>query len=136
MIFKIQPIATKETLPLRHKVLWPDHPMERSKVEGDEAASHYGGYLDGTLICVASLFQVGDGMRLRKFATDPAFQGQGFGTQMLNHLLKEAKTTGVNVFWFDARESALPFYARHGYQPDGERFYNSGVPYFRVSKSL
>lgn len=136
MTFTIKPIAPKDTLPLRHKVLWPDHPMERSKVEGDETASHYGGYFESTLVCVASLFQEGNGMRLRKFATDPAFQGRGFGTQMLDHLLKEAKATGANVFWFDARESALPFYERNGFTPKGKRFFKGNVPYRRISRAL
>lgn len=136
MTFKIHPIATEDTLQLRYKVLWPNHPIERSKVEGDETARHFGGYLDGDLICVASLFNEGDGIRLRKFATGPEFQGQGFGTQMLDHLLKEAKATGANVFWFDARESALPFYERNGFTPKGKRFFKGNVPYRRISRAL
>ena len=136
MTFQIKPIPAQDTLPLRHKVLWPDHPVEHSMVDGDDDARHFGGFLEGKLVCVASLFKDADSVRLRKFATDPAFQGQGLGTQMLAHLLEEAKAEGAITFWFDARESALPFYQRNGYHPEGERFFKSNVPYRRVRRDL
>lgn len=136
MTFTIRSISATDTLPLRHKVLWPDHPVAHSLVEGDSKALHFGGFADDKLVCVASLFQDGDNIRLRKFATDPEFQGKGFGTQMLNHLLEVAKTKSASQFWFDARESALPFYERIGYAAEGERFYKGDVPYRRVTRSL
>ncbi|MFY0596351.1 MAG: GNAT family N-acetyltransferase [Cognatishimia sp.] len=136
MTFSIQSIAPRATLPLRQKVLWPDHPIEQSIVEGDEQASHFGGFIDGDLVCVASLFKEAPGIRLRKFATDPTFQGKGFGTQMLDHLLTEATATGAKTFWFDARESALPFYEGNGYTPEGERFFKGDVPYRRITRAL
>ncbi|CUI71000.1 GNAT family N-acetyltransferase [Cognatishimia activa] len=135
MNLTIKRISDAETLPLRHKVLWPNHPIEQSKVEGDETASHFGGFLDGGLVCVASLFE-DDGIRLRKFATDPDYQGQGFGSEMLAYLLERAKETDATFFWFDARESALPFYERNGFKPEGPRFFKNAVPYRRVRRSL
>lgn len=136
MLLTIKPITAKDTLPLRHQVLWPDQPLENSKVEGDEDALHFGGYLDKKLVCVASLFWEEPGIRLRKFATDPAFQGQGIGTKMLSHLLKEAQATGAETFWFDARESALPFYERNGYSLEGKRFFKGDIPYRRITRAL
>ena len=136
MTFTIRPISAADTLPLRHKVLWPDHPVEHSMVKGDAKALHFGGFQDDKLVCVASLFQDGESMRLRKFATDPEFQSKGFGTQMLEHLVEVAKAKGAQQFWFDARESALPFYERNGYAAEGERFYKGDVPYRRVTRAL
>ncbi|SHG49646.1 GNAT family N-acetyltransferase [Cognatishimia maritima] len=136
MKFEIQSITAQETLPLRQKALWPGHLIEQSMVDGDETALHFGGYLDRKLVCVASLFHEPPGIRLRKFATDPAFQGQGFGSQMLRQLLHEAQATGAKTFWFDARESALPFYQRNGYTPDGERFFKADIPYRRIVRAL
>jgi len=42
----------------------------------------------------------------------------------------------IRYFWCDARESAIGFYRRFGLQADGERFYKSEVPYFKMSKSV
>ncbi len=92
--------------------------------------------MDANLICVASLFQDGSSMRLRKFATDPEYQGQGIGTQMLTHLLDHAIAVDASVFWFDARESALPFYERNGFTAEGPRFFKYEVPYRRVRRVL
>jgi len=136
MLFSIKPITAEATLPLRHQVLWPDHPMEHSKVEGDGNALHFGGFVGANLICVASLFQDGSSIRLRKFATDPGYQGRGYGTLMLQHLLQIAKATDAQIFWFDARETALPFYERNGYTPEGERFFKGDVPYRRITRNL
>ena len=136
MSFTIKPISADDTLPLRQRVLWPDYPVEYSMVEGDASALHSGGFLKGELICVASLYQDGSKIRLRKFATDTAFQGRGYGSEMLTYLLGVAKAAGAEILWFDARESALRFYERHGCHPEGERFFKSEIPYRRVAKFL
>ena len=136
MSILIQAISAKDTLPLRHKILWPDYPIESSIVDGDETALHFGGFLDENLICVASLFRDGSAVRLRKFATDVNVQGQGFGSAMLQHHLEIALKSGAKVFWFDAREAALPFYERYGFTKEGGHFFKGDIPYFRMSQRL
>lgn len=132
----IRTIPTEETLPLRQAVLWPDHPLSASRVEGDDDALHFGGFVKDQLVCTASLFADGDKVRLRKFATLQNYQGCGHGTAMIQHLLEVARAQGAELFWFDARESALPFYARFGFEPSGARFFKRDVPYRRMSKRL
>ena len=132
----IRTITTEETLPLRQAVLWPDHPLSASRVEGDDAAFHFGGFVGDELVCTASLFPDGDQIRLRKFATHPDHQGKVHGTAMVQHLLAEARTQGAQQFWFDARESALPFYARLGFAASGDRFFKRDIPYLRMSMCL
>lgn len=136
MSIVIKAISAVDTLPLRHKILWPGYPVEHSMLDGDETAMHFGGFLEEKLICVASLFCDGEAVRLRKFATDAKFQGLGFGSLMLQHLLKVALDLGVEVFWFDARETAVPFYKGLGFSIDGNRFFKGDIPYFRMSQSL
>ena len=132
----IRTIPAEQTLRLRQTVLWPDQPLDASRVDGDDTALHFGGFVGDHLICTASLFPDGDQIRLRKFATHPDHQGKGHGTAMIRHLLAEARTKGAQRFWFDARESAQPFYARLGFEPSGDRFFKRDVPYRRMSKRL
>lgn len=129
-------ISAADTLPVRQMALWPDHPMSASQVDGDDDALHFGGFVADQLICVASLFPEGDSIRLRKFATHPEFQGQGAGSLMVRHLLAEATARGHTLFWFDARETALPFYVRFGFETKGARFFKRDLPYFRMVKRL
>lgn len=85
---KIQTVPLQDCLMLRHKVLWPNKPLEASRVSGDESAAHYGIRKDEQLICCLSVFKRTDGLyQIRKFATDHAFQGQGYGSSLLTSVL-------------------------------------------------
>ncbi|WP_283131891.1 GNAT family N-acetyltransferase [Enterovibrio norvegicus] len=142
---EIKPISWQEALPLRHQVLWPNEPPAFSKVEGDEDALHYGAFLDGEIVCVASIHFSSEftdahnktkNARLRKFATSQAHQGQGIGSLMLKRILTDLKQEGASIFWCDARETAMGLYERFGMHAEGERFYKGDIPYFRMSKNV
>lgn len=135
-LISIEQISWQQTIGLRHAVLWPAKPPEFCHVEDDETGTHFGVFYDARLICVASLFRTQDSIRLRKFATDQDYQGKGVGSELLTHMLSYAKLEGATLFWCDARESAIPFYNRFGFEPEGERFYKGVVPYFKLSVSL
>ncbi|CUH75747.1 putative acetyltransferase [Tritonibacter multivorans] len=132
----IRAITAEQTLPLRQAVLWPDHPLSANRLEGDDSALHFGGFAGDRLVCTASLFSDKDQIRLRKFATLRDEQGQGRGTAMIHHLLAVARAQQAQVFWFDARESALPFYARFGFETSGDPFFKRDIPYRRMSLRL
>ena len=133
---KILSIHWMQTIPIRHCVLWPDRPPEFCALDGDKDAWHFGAFMHEELVGVASVFITQSGARLRKFATLKDFRHQGIGSALLMHALQMAEAQGLQYFWCDARESALPFYARFGMTAEGERFYKSNVPYFKMSRSL
>jgi len=129
---KIRKISLEEALPVRHKVLWPDKPMEFCLVEGDDEGIHLGAEIDGRIVSVASLYLTNGEARLRKFATYPEFQNQGIGTALIQYALYYLNENEVTTFWCDARESAIGFYQRFGMHTEGERLYKSDVPYFKM----
>jgi predicted GNAT family N-acyltransferase len=133
---EIRNIQWEQTIPLRHSVLWPSKPAEYSHVEGDLDALHYGAFIDGELVCVASVYFQSNKARLRKFATKADFQNQGIGSKMLAFILCSLNSTETKVFWCDARESALSFYQRFDMHPFGDRFYKADVAYFKMKISL
>lgn len=55
---EIQRINAEQTLQLRQQVLWPTQSIDFCKVAEDESGYHYGGYVDGYLVGVASVFLV------------------------------------------------------------------------------
>lgn len=132
-IMIIQKITWDEALPVRHCVLWPTKPLLFCKVEGDEAANHYGAFVDDKLVCVASIYIDGDKARLRKFATLLEFQSNGIGTKVIKHVISELKESSVDYFWCDARTSALGFYEKLGLQKQGIEFKKSGVLYYKMA---
>jgi GNAT superfamily N-acetyltransferase len=133
----IEAIAPAQTYALRHAVLWPDKPLAYVQLSDDEAGLHYGALVSGEVRAVISLFIGPDGVaRFRKFATDPAWQGRGLGTALLQHIMAVAQAQGAHALWCDARQNTLAFYQRFGLAPEGGVFYKGDIPYVRLSRSL
>jgi len=134
---EIRRIGIEDSIPIRHIVLWPDEPIEFCRVPEDDKGEHFGGFVAGNLVCVASLFDDGmGGMRLRKFATLAAMQGQGIGTAMLRHLIAQLRERGVRRFWCDARCSVTAFYERFGMRADAPPTQRKGVMFVQMSVDL
>jgi GNAT superfamily N-acetyltransferase len=133
---KICTIQWEETIPLRHSVLWPGESKEYCQVNDDEHGLHFGTFIDDVIVCVASIYLTEDRARLRKFATDAAFQNQGIGTKMLGHIVQTLSRNHVKFLWCDARESALGLYKRFGMSQNSDRFYKGNVAYFKMEVAL
>lgn len=132
----IQQISPEQTYDLRHSVLWPDKPIEYVKVENDAEGYHFGALQNGEIVAVISLFVQNDIGRFRKFATRPDCQGQGIGSQLLYHVMAEARRLGATVLWCDARLSAASFYERFGFRAAGDVFYKGAISYSKYSVML
>ncbi len=130
-------ISARQTYQLRHDILWPDEPLEHCVLEGDEKALHFGASIGGSLVSVVSLFdEEGKRMRLRKFAVQPEFQGQGIGSALLCHIIEHLKCMSTDIVWCDARVEAIPFYKKQGFTLDGGRFLKSGISYNKMMRQL
>lgn len=136
MPITVRPIAADTCLPLRQKELWPDRPLDFLRMEGDEQAQHYGLYLDDALISCLSVFPLDNRARqIRKFATDAAFQRQGYGSRLLTQVLETLQAEGINDIMLNARLTATGFYARFGFQVAGEVCHKEGVAYVKMTKT-
>jgi ribosomal protein S18 acetylase RimI-like enzyme len=136
----IQAITWQQSLPIRHKVLWPNKPEIFCQIEEDKDADHYGAFLDDQLVCVASLYSKSINgitrVRLRKFATLEAYQGKGIGRKLLEHMIKDLTVKGVDYFWCDARKSAVEFYKKSGFKSLGNEFYKFDIAYYKMEVKL
>ena len=122
----VEQISSKETQPLRHKVLWPHIELEKDcviDIDDRSDAIHLGCKDNhGNIIGVCSLFEMTTPKlefqkqyRLRAMATDPGVRGSGAGRQIVEFALKRIEELGYDVLWCDARKVALGFYARMGF---------------------
>lgn len=132
----IQRILPQQTWPLRQRVMYPNQPLSYVQIPGEEEAYHYGLYVDKQLIAVVSLFVDGTSAQFRKFATDQAYQGQGYGTSLLMHVINEAKKLNVESLWCHARLSAVGFYRRFHFQPEGKPFNKGAIEYIKMHLPL
>ncbi len=99
----------------------------------DADGLHYGLFDSGQLVSVISMFVSDKHAQFRKFATDNAYQGKGFGSQLLGFLIDTAKGLNIKELACDARITAIGFYEKFGMKVNSEVFQKSGKDYVRMS---
>jgi GNAT superfamily N-acetyltransferase len=137
--------ATRE---LRRSVLRP-HFAPDEPLPGDElpAGTHIGATDDdGTVIGTCFVFpdpcpwrpDVEGSWHLRQMATAPDRRGAGIGAAVLDGAVEYVRSQRASLLWCHARETAVTFYARHGFQPHGEIFIDPEhpIPHLRMFREL
>lgn len=74
--------------------------------------------------------------RIGRMAVLADWRGQGVGEAMLAALIEQARNLGWPAVSLNAQVSAEDFYARHGFIPHGERFYEAGIEHQSMRRAL
>lgn len=148
------PVPSRTTLarilPLRHRVLREGLPLESASFEGDVEHTTWHLEISGwgphdsrtePFCCASLMLSVWDGegaWRLRGMATDPDLTGNGLGRLLLSFAeLSIGHYSPSRLFWCDAREPAIPFYEKLGWQTHGELFdIPTAGPHIKMTKRL
>ncbi|GAB5408568.1 MAG: GNAT family N-acetyltransferase [Balneolaceae bacterium] len=134
----IRNITPEETYDLRHRVMWPDHPIEYIILPEDQDGIHFGLFMERKLVSVVSLFITGNEAQFRKFATEIPEQGKGYGTQLLSYLIHFAESKGIQRIWCNARVDRTDFYKRFNFEKTNSTYSKGGIDFVileRVSPS-
>jgi len=75
-------------------------------------------------------------VKMRQVAVAPDQQGKGVGAALVIASEEYAHSQHFKKMTLHARESAVPFYLRLGYQTIGDRFEEVGIPHFKMEKML
>lgn len=127
----IKEIPALETFSVRQPVLRPGKPIESCHFEGDnlESTKHFGLFDNEKLAGIASLFEHSTPFleekfqfQLRGMAVLPEFQKKGLGEALVKHAENDALERGGKIIWFNAREIAVAFYKKLGYEIIGDPF--------------
>ncbi len=141
----VDPAATRE---LRRTVLRPDHaPGDALPGDGLAGGVHIGARDDdGTVVGTCFVFPdpcpwLPDGQgawHLRQMATAPDRRGQGIGALVLEGAADYVRAQGAALIWCHARETAVTFYAQHGFTGFGEIFIDPEhpIPHLRMYREL
>ena len=119
----VEQIHARATLPLRAQVLRPGYSIEECVFPYDSipGATHFGYFHNRELVCIATLHAearepgLEGSLRLRGMATDPRFQGKGFGQQVVKACIEYAKQEKAREIWCTARTTAAGFYLNLGF---------------------
>ena len=80
--------------------------------------------------------RAGGVVKVGRMAVVAAMRGTGIGRQVLETLLARAREGGARQALLHAQESALPFYRRAGFTPEGESFEEAGITHQAMGRSL
>lgn len=133
---KIKQITSSETLPIRHKVMWPNKPMAYVELPNDDDGKHFGLFVNGEMTSIISLFIVNNEAQFRKFATLVEFQGFGHGTILLKNIIAMMKKEGVKKLWCNARVEKSKFYERFNLKPTDKTFEKGGIEYVIMERDF
>ncbi|APG64193.1 hypothetical protein LPB136_01895 [Tenacibaculum todarodis] len=126
----IKTISAEETYIIRQFVLREgvDLPF---KFDGDfnEETIHLGAFKNEKLVGIASLMKTESNLlsfknqyQLRGMATINEVRGLGFGSKIIDEVILQLKTMNIECVWCNAREIALDFYIKKGFEIIGNPF--------------
>ena len=75
-------------------------------------------------------------IKLRQMAVHEVVQGKGLGAAILNFAENIARDKGYKKIFMHARESAVGFYEKLGYQINSDVFNEVNIPHYVMEKSL
>jgi ribosomal protein S18 acetylase RimI-like enzyme len=91
----------------------------------------------GTMVGYINLTPLEDGViQMRQVAVSPALQRSGIGSEMVAESEKIALARGYYKMILHARDIAVPFYLKLGYQVKGEPFEEVTIQHFQMEKDL
>ncbi len=149
MVVTVRLLEAAETHELRRLVLRGG--LEDAVVAypaDDEPATWHLGAVDeeGAVVATSTFFpepcplrpEVDDAFRLRSMAVAATMQGRGVGALVLGRAVERLREAGVALVWANARDSALGFYARLGFEVSDRSFVDpdSGLDHTVVVRLL
>lgn len=129
--------AGREAYAIRHAVFVDEQgiPAELEIDAFDPIAEHALAYVGGQCVATARIYldpnHFGQAT-IGRMAVLKAFRGQGIGTALLGEVVRAGMMQGAKAFKLHAQQSAMPFYAKLQFKPEGAPFDEVGIPHQRM----
>jgi len=106
-------------------------PPELELDEMDAQSLHAVAYQDGVPVATGRLLPDG---HIGRMAVRQDARGAGTGSLVLCALMDEARRRGDRDVVLHAQLSARDFYARHGFEPEGDVFMDAGIEHIAMRR--
>lgn len=136
MNLQVKNIPFNKTFAVRHPVLRAGKPVETCYFEGDElpTTTHFGLFLEEKLLGVLSVFknecpiiESKNAYQYRGMAILAPYQNKKYGVLLLDAANTWVAEEQGDLIWFNAREKAIGFYERNGFEKRGSAFEIPGI---------
>ncbi len=78
----------------------------------------------------------GDAMKMQRVVVTDTLRGMNIGSEMMTFCEKFALDRNAKSIYCHARDSAVNFYIRNGYEGIGDYFDEDGIPHLKMKKEL
>jgi predicted N-acetyltransferase YhbS len=103
----------------------------------DKKSHHIVAKLEDEVIACLILSPTDDGwIQMRQVAVSEAHQRQGVGQALIEDAEFFARESGYKRIFCKARDTAVPFYLKLGYEKAGQAFTSLGIQHWRMEKML
>jgi len=118
-------IKPEDVVVMRHKVLKMGQPLETCYFEGDldEGTKHFGAFLNNELVGAVTMmlkktdtYKVHPVYRLTGLSIEQEHQHKHIGKRLLHFAEENISRKRTVMIWCFARDYAVPFYKKSGYQ--------------------
>ena len=130
----------KQTVRLRYEIL--RRPLgltfTDAQLSAEDKDIHLAGIDQNRAICCCLILTPLDGktVQMRQVAVAKQEQGKGTGRQLVEYSEKITLQNGYDKIMLHARDTAVEFYLKLGYEPEGEQFFEVGIPHLQMRKNL
>jgi ribosomal protein S18 acetylase RimI-like enzyme len=126
------------TIELRRNILRLPLGLDFSTEELDAEAGdiHLAAFNPDLVGCLVLVPRLDGEIKMRQVAVRPDLQRTGLGTQLVVASEVLARSRGFRTMTLHARDTALAFYRRLGYDVEGCPFEEVSIPHYRMSKRL
>jgi N-acetylglutamate synthase-like GNAT family acetyltransferase len=129
----------RETIALRTIILREPLGLtfSESELAAENTSYHIASYVDGRVVaCLVLKPNTPNVIQMRQVAVDSSMQGSGIGRAIVAFSEQFAKENGYAEMILHARQTAVAFYLKLGYQINGDVFEEVSLPHNSMSKML
>jgi predicted GNAT family N-acyltransferase len=124
---------------LRYRILRQPLGLDFSpeQLAAEAADIHLAAFAEERLIgCLLLTAVSNEEVKMRQVAVEESFRGQGIGSRLVAFAEQVAREHGYRTMSLHAREEAVPFYLRLGYETVGDPFIEITIPHREMRKVL
>jgi len=107
--------------------------------EFEPVSRHFVALINANPVGAARWRFTDEGAKLERFAVLPEFRKRGIASELVRAVIedirKHARFSG-QVLYLNAQLSAMPLYAKFGFEPAGEQFFECAIPHQRMERRL
>jgi predicted GNAT family N-acyltransferase len=123
---------------LREKILREPLGSFFTDQELEEEKNHFqiAGFIDDRIIATAVLVPEDDAMKMQRVVVTETLRGMNIGSEMMAFCEKFALARKSKFIYCHARDSAVNFYIKNGYDGIGDYFDEDGIPHLKMKKNF